>query len=70
VQLERDALVALGAGGAMYSADFEDDIEPAPRTASRLDFAIGLAGAALIALDLAVLIGSRRRTPNEGNHRS
>lgn len=64
VQLERDALVALEAGGPLDVADYEDEIEPAPRSASRLDLAIGLAGAALIALDLALLVGNRRRTVN------
>lgn len=67
LQLERDALAALESTGA---DDFDDDIEPAPRSASRLDFAIGLAGAALIALDLAVLLGSRRnRLSDAGSSR-
>ena len=65
VQLERDALVALRGDGSPDAADYDDDIEPAPRSASRLDLAIGLAGAALIALDLAVLVGNRRRTSGE-----
>lgn len=65
VQLERDALVALRGDGSSDSADYDDDIDPAPRSASRLDLAIGLAGAALIALDLAVLVGNRRRTAGE-----
>ena len=70
LQLERDALVAIGAGGPIDSSDFEDDdFEPAPRSASRLDFAIGLAGAALIAVDLAVLIGSRRHSRDQDSHR-
>lgn len=44
LQLERDALVALEADGPVDPDDYEDDFEPAPRTASRLDLAIGLAG--------------------------
>lgn len=69
LQLERDALVAVGGGGSADSSDFEGEIELAPRSASRLDLAIGLAGAGLIALDLAVLLGSRRRTQNEHGDR-
>jgi len=70
VQLERDALVALTSDGSPDAADFDDDIEPEPRTASRLDLAIGLAGAALIAVDLAVLVSNRRRGSNEGQRRA
>lgn len=64
LQLERDALAAMTSAGADDFAEFEDEIEPEPRSASRLDLAIGLAGAALIALDLALLVGNRRRRDN------
>ena len=69
VQLERDALVALTSDGSPDAADFDDDIEPEPRTASRLDLAIGLAGAALIAADLAVMVSNRRRGSDRGPRR-
>ena len=59
LQLERDALAGIDPGGDF--TDYDDELEPAPRTASRLDVAIGLAGAGLIALDLALLFGSRRQ---------
>lgn len=61
LQLERDALASTRATGESDFDDFDDDFEPLPTTASRLDLAIGLVGAALVALDLAVLLGSRRR---------
>jgi hypothetical protein len=60
VQLERDALVAEGVTpvttGSGTSAPGAE-----PRPASRLDLAIGLAGAALIAVDMVLLLGNRRR---------
>lgn len=61
LQLERDALAATGAPTTTDFDDLDADFEPLPTTASRLDLAIGLCGAALVALDLAVLLGSRRR---------
>jgi len=70
LQLERDALAAMTSAGADDFAEFEDEIEPEPRSASRLDLAIGFAGAALIALDLAVLVSIRRnRSTKEGRDR-
>jgi hypothetical protein len=69
LQLERDALAGTDPGGDFTEHD--DDFEHVPRTASRLDLAIGLAGAGLIALDLALLVGSRRqRATKEGKDRS
>ncbi len=70
LQLERDALAAMTSAGADDFAEFEDEIEPELRSASRLDLAIGFAGAALIALDLAVLVSIRRnRSTKEGRDR-
>jgi hypothetical protein len=63
LQLERDALVPGDSGelgGANPGAPVEVQGARA-RPASRLDLAIGAAGAALIALDLALLLGNRRR---------
>jgi len=69
LQLERDALSALESVGSDDFADFDEDIEPTPRSASRLDFAIGLAGTALIALDLAMLLSDRRRRDAKAGHK-
>jgi hypothetical protein len=69
LQLERDALVSeedrLAPG--VEKAGAADGVEAAgaqvqsARPASRLDLAIGLAGAALIAVDMVLLLGNRRR---------
>jgi hypothetical protein len=67
LQLERDALVSEDTG-EMGGADPGTRVAvPAAgtRPASRLDLAIGAAGAALIALDLALLLGNRRRAKRE-----
>jgi hypothetical protein len=67
--LERDALVVLE-GDPDAARSFEAPSatagtdaarEPKAASASRLDLGIGLAGAALIGLDLAVQVDSRRR---------
>lgn len=58
LQLERDALMTLR-DEAPQGRDLAGRGQA--RKASRLDLAIGLAGSALIALDLALLVGSRRR---------
>ena len=61
LQLERDALSAITdpkpAAAVAAAAQAKEPV----RRPSRLDIAIGLAGAGLIALDVALLLGDRRR---------
>ncbi|MEO6351043.1 MAG: hypothetical protein ABIP53_10370 [Candidatus Limnocylindrales bacterium] len=67
LQMERDALVSENSGelgGAAPGAPVEA-VGSGARPASRFDLAIGAAGAALIALDLALLLGNRRRAKPE-----
>jgi hypothetical protein len=67
LQLERDALVPEDSGdlgGADTGTPVEVTVSRA-RPASRLDLVIGAAGAALIGLDLVLLLGNRRRTKAE-----
>jgi hypothetical protein len=63
LQLERDALAQRSGPPGASTAVGESFVAARAdaRPASRLDLAIGLAGAGLIAADLALLLGTRRR---------
>lgn len=60
LQLERDALVAMGADSQSEEVE-GGDRKRGSQVPSRVDLAIAIASVSLIALDLALLIANRRR---------